>query len=311
MRRWPLWAIGDSQDPMFSLSPVSVGRLAVFTAVFLQAIGKVAFGTWLADFPSPLFVLISFSLTAAFFLSLSRRGAGELAWGPLVLLNMSTALTFLCFFYALKLIEPAIVGAVEIGIGPVLAVIITLAMTGVSPTKLRILVCIGILAGCAVLAVAAQQGTGFAVEGENAWYGLGASVAAGMGAVLITMASKSLLGRGWKFGAVLAHRFYLILPLSAILAFNSDLSGIQWSGDLLVALFIISLVGVLVPLYLLQVGIGRCDPYTVMVTMAALPVITFVFEGFSPVYSWSGLTAVGLAIVSTFLVIDVFAKKAK
>ncbi len=294
---------------MSSLSATSIGRLAVFSAVFLQAIGKVAFGTWLADFPSALFVLISFTLTAAFFLSLSRKGAGELAWGPIALLNISTALTFLCFFYALKLIEPAIVGAVEIGIGPVLAVVITLLLSGIRPTKLRTLVCAGILAGCGVLAVAAQKGTGLAVEGGNAWYGLGASAAAGLGAVLITMASKALIGRGWKFGAVLAHRFYLILPLSLILAFGSDLSTIEWSGALVVSLVFVSLVGVLVPLYLLQVGIGRCDPYTVMVTMAALPVITFILEGFSPVYSWSWMTGLGLLIVSLFLLLDVVAKK--
>ncbi|MDQ0458252.1 EamA family transporter [Rhizobium paknamense] len=294
---------------MSSLSATSIGRLAVFSAVILQAIGKVAFGTWLADFPSALFVLISFTLTATFFLSLSRKGVGELAWGPVALLNISTALTFLCFFYALKLIEPSIVGAVEIGIGPVLAVVITLILSGVRPTKLRILVCVGVLAGCGVLAVAAQKGTGLAVEGGNAWYGLSASAAAGLGAVLITMASKSLIGRGWKFGAVLAHRFYLILPLSLILAFSSDLSTIEWSGTLLILLVFVSLVGVLVPLYLLQMGVGRCDPYTVMVTMAALPVITFVLEGFSPVYSWSWMTGLGLLIVSAFLLLDVFAKK--
>ncbi|MFF2324262.1 hypothetical protein ACFVTJ_24765 [Agrobacterium sp. NPDC058088] len=77
-----------------------------------------------------MFVFISFTLTAAFFLSLFRKGVGDLACGPIALLNISTALTYMCFFYALKLIEPAIVGAVEIGIGPVLAVIITLILSG-------------------------------------------------------------------------------------------------------------------------------------------------------------------------------------
>ncbi len=68
------------------------GRIMIFLAVFLQAIGKVMFGTWLTDIPSPLFVFISFALTAAMFLGLSRKGVGETAWGPLLLLNASTAL---------------------------------------------------------------------------------------------------------------------------------------------------------------------------------------------------------------------------
>ncbi len=294
---------------MNSVSSANFGRAMIILAVLLQAIGKVTFGTWLAAFPSPFFVFISFALTAAFFLAISRQGAGEKAWGALLLLNASTALTFLCFFYALKLIEPAIVGAVEIGIGPILAVGMSLALAGERPTPLRLVVCAGILAGCLILGVAALQGSGFESFGWNAWLGLGASVAAGIGAVLITMASKALLNRGWKFGAVLAHRFYLILPISLAMTLGTDTSTIEWSGALWATLLVVSVVGVLAPLYFLQVGIGRCDPYTVMVTMAALPVLTFVIEGLSPLYSWSWMTAGGLLVVTAFLLLDVVAKR--
>ncbi|WP_244497195.1 DMT family transporter [Aureimonas sp. D3] len=290
-------------------SSVSSGRVMIILAVFLQAVGKVAFGTWLTSVPSNLFVFFSFALTAAFFLALSRKGVGAPALGALVLLNASTALTFICFFFALKLIEPAIVGAVEIGIGPLVVVLITLLTTGERPSWLRVVVCLGILAGCAVLAVAALRGSGFASFGPSAWLGLGASVAAGIGAVLITMSSRALLQRGWKFGAVLAHRFYLILPLSLALSLNSDWSSIPWSGSLTAALLLVAVVSVLAPLYLLQMGIGRCDPYTVMVTMAALPVLTFALEGFSPAYAWSWPTATGVAVVFGFLLVDVAAKK--
>lgn len=224
-------------------------------------------------------------------------------------MNASTALTFLSFFYALKLIEPAIVGAVEIGIGPVLAVLFTLVLTGERPSRLRLVVCTGILAGCAILALAALRGSGFASFGTQAWSGLAASVAAGIGAVLITMASKSLLDQGWQFGAVLAHRFYLILPVSLAMTAGTDVSAVVWSAPLVAILLAVSVIGVLGPLYLLQLGIGRCDPYTVMVTMAALPVLTFAIEGFSPVYSWSWLTAAGLAVVSAFLLLDLLAKR--
>lgn len=292
-----------------TISSGSFGRLMIVLAVTLQAVGKVMFGTWLADIPSPLFVFVSFGLTAAVFLSLSRKGTRAAALGPLLLLNASTALTFLCFFYALKLIEPAIVGAVEIGIGPVLAVLFTLVLTGERPSRLRLMVCAGILAGCTILALAALRGSGFASFGAQAWTGLTASVAAGVGAVLITMASKSLLDHGWRFGAVLAHRFYLILPVSLTMTAATDVSAVEWSAPLIGIMLAVSVIGVLAPLYLLQLGIGRCDPYTVMVTMAALPVLTFIIEGFSPVYSWSWLTAAGLAVVSAFLLLDMSAKR--
>ncbi len=294
---------------MAALSSVGFGRCMIVLAVLMQALGKVAYGTWLGGVPSNLFVFPSFALTAAFFLAVSRRGVGEAAWGPLLALNAATALTFIAFFYALKLIEPAIVGAVEIGIGPVIVVLITLASGGERPGILRVLVCLGILAGCGVLALAALQGSGFASFGQAAWVGLSASVAAGIGAVFITLSSRALLQRGWRFGAVLAHRFYLILPISLLLAIGGDGAPVVWTPGLVATLLAVSVVGVLAPLYLLQIGIGRCDPYTVMVTMAALPVLTFAIEGFSPAYAWSWLTALGIAIVSGFLLLDVVAAR--
>ncbi|WP_285201188.1 hypothetical protein [Rhizobium sp. CG4] len=43
--------------------------------------------------------------------------------------------------------------------------------------------------------------------------------------------------------------------------------------------------------------------------MAALPVLTFIIEGFSPLYAWSWLTAAGIGVVTLFLLIDVIAKR--
>lgn len=294
---------------MGSVAGVGFGRLMIFLAVLFQAVGKVMFGTWLTAVPSHFFVFVSFTLTAVFFLLLSRRSVGQKAWGPIILLNASTALTFLSFFYALKLIEPAIVGAVDIGIGPVLAVMLTFVMTGERPSLIRAVVCIGVLAGCGILALAAVSGSGFASIGENAWLGLAASVVAGVGAVLITMASKTLITRGWKFESVLAHRFYLIIPISLVMTISTGLPAIEWSIYLVAALLAVTVIGVLAPLYLLQVGIGRCDAYTVMVTMAALPVLTFIIEGFSPLYAWSWLTAAGIGVITLFLLVDVISKR--
>jgi len=290
---------------MATIPASAIGRTAILCAVLLQAVGKVAYGTLLQAFPAPLFVFISFLFTAGVFLALSGRGAAGWPWRPLVVLNVATAVTFLCFFYALKVIEPAIVGAVEIGVGPPLALALAWAASGVRPGWLRLAVCAGILVGCAVLAFGAVQGSGFAGMGGQAWLGLAASVAAGAGAVMITIASKQLLERGWQFGAVLAHRFYLILPLSLALSFLDGVPAVDWSSGLVLSVLAVALVGVLAPLYLLQVGLGRCDPYTLMVTMAALPVLTFLFEGFSPRYDWSWTTAIGLAIVTAFLLLDI------
>lgn len=69
------------------------------------------------------------------------------------------------------------------------------------------------------------------------------------------------------------------------------------------------LVGGLAPLYLLQVGIGRCDPCIIMVTMSALAVFTFLIEDLSPLYLGSWLRATGLIVVTAFLLLDVVARQ--
>lgn len=290
---------------MGNLTPADAGRAAVLAAVLLQAIGKVVYGTALTAVPSPLFVFVSFSLTALVFLLFARKGAGAPAWTPLVVLNVATAVTFLCFFFALKLIEPAIAVAVEIGIGPPLAVLIAWRTGGGRPSRHRLGVCAGILAGCAVLGVSALHGSGFSVGGGSPVLGLAASAVAGVGAVAITVASRTLMDRGWQPGAVLAHRFYAVVPASLLLSLGLDPAGIDWTADLALLIVGVALVGVLVPLYLLQFGIRRCDPYTVMVTMAALPALTFLIEGASPAYQWSWMTAGGLFVLTAALAADV------
>ncbi|WP_341235509.1 hypothetical protein [uncultured Sulfitobacter sp.] len=291
----------DTND--FSARPV------IIAAITLQAMGKVLYGTWLENFPATLFVCISFTLTALFFLSTSKGGIGVAKWGTLLFLNVATAITFLSLFLALKLIQPAIVGAVEISVGPIAAVVISFLLHRKAPTGQSILVCGIIMAGCLVLGVSAFSGTGFQASNNAALIGLLASFAAGIGAVLITIASKSLLRCGWKFGAVLAHRFYVIVAVSLGLVWFSDMPSIQWSVQLSLLLLLVTSISVLVPLYLLQVGISRCDPYTVMVTMAALPVLTFFFEGFSSKYQWSCATAAGLIVITSAVLWDVSVRK--
>lgn len=290
---------------MGSFSTADAGRAAVLAGVLLQAGGKVAYGTLLATVPSPVFVLVGLALAAALFLAFARKGAGRWAWGPLIVLNVCTAVTFLSFFHALKLIEPAIAVALNIGVGPVLALLIAWRQTGERPTAGRLIVCVGVAAGCAVLCVAAFGGTGVAARAGDAWLGLAAAAIAGIGTVLITVASRSLVELGWQSGAVLAHRFYLAIPAALVLSLGADVSAAGWTPDIITVLLAVAVAGVLAPLYLFQFGIRRCDPYTVMVTMTALPVVTFLVEGLSPAYRWSWPTAVGLAILTASLLVDV------
>ena len=125
---------------------------------------------------------------------------------------------------------------------------------------------------------------------------------AGTGAVAITVSSKALLRRGWSRGAVLANRFYLIVPIALVLTLRAEIDPVVGTPAVIGVIVLVAALGVAVPLYLLQVGIERSDAYTVLSTMAALPVFTFLLEALSPSYRLSWLTAAGVgAITATLL----------
>ncbi len=281
------------------------GRVAVLSAVLLQAAGKVSYGTWLGAVPSTLFVLISFTIAAVMFTVISGRTTGQRAFGWVLLLNASTAITFLAFFQALKLIEPAIVAAIEIGIAPPLALLIGYIIHSSRPNRTQGIVCTGILVGCLTLAIAAQTGSGLNGSGQHASLGIAASLIAGAGAVAITVASKALMGRGWSRGAVLAHRFYLIIPVAFGFTLYTPIDPVVRTFPIIGIIVAVAVLGVALPLYLLQIGIERSDAYTVLSTMAALPVFTFILEAFSSAYRLSWLTAAGITVITATLLFGV------
>lgn len=281
-------------------------RWQVIVAVTLQSLSKVAYGTWLVALPTSVFVFFSFTITALFFLAGKGTRIPDNSHLTLVFLNVFTAITFLSFFQALKFIEPAVVSAIEIGIGPIFVVALVWLVFGSPPKTHNIIVGSGILAGCVLLMNSALRGSGMLVSSDYAVLGILFSLASGIGAVVITMLSKQLSKNGWSRDAILAHRFYLIVLVSFCIALFEPMPESMDLSVLLPAIVLVSVAGVLVPLYLLQSAIGKTEPYVIITTMALLPVLTFLWEFLSPRYQWSLLTAIGVLMITVFLVLDVW-----
>ncbi len=284
---------------------IFLARLAVVLAVLLQSVGKVTYGIRLSDFPAPTFVFIGFALATLVFWSAPNRKIGVVNWLNILLLNVATACTFISIFIALKTIEPATVGAIEIGSGPVFAAFFGAILMAERIGGSRVVVCAGILLGCCLLAYAAFGATGQALQNKDILIGLLLSLFAGAGAVVISITSKSLMAEGWNQAAILSHRSYVIIPVAFILWQMGDYDAISWSVSLAAEVTIICSVSIVIPLYLLLVGLKYCDVYTVMVTMAVQPCITFALEFLSSGYNPTGLTAFGILIVTSFVLMDV------
>lgn len=300
---WERWFQVDKVKEARGFGDLFCGRIAVVSAMIFQAMGKIAYAEYLPGVSFSVFVFFSFLFTATFFLLLSGGGRFPRLNFDLLCLNLLTAFTFLSFYFALKLVEPAVVGAIEIGVIPLAYVAFSSMLSGRIPSFGKALVCCGIFSGCVVLAVSAWQRG----EPESVLSGVLCSFLAGLGALAITLVSKRLFASGWSASGILAHRFYIIVPLAFVISlFTGGFGHLFSDGMLFARLILVGVLGVTLPLYLLQVGIARCDPLVVVISMASLPVITYVFEMFFSAWQWSWGTAAGVLIVTFFVALEPF-----
>ena len=86
-----------------------------------------------------------------------------------------------------------------------------------------------------------------------------ASVGCGIGAVLCTRYSKKLSEAGWTSSMILTHRYYGIILLSFMATY--DVFFDYFSGNIM-WIIAVTVVGVMLPLYLLQLGIQHCSTLT-------------------------------------------------
>ncbi|WP_018922728.1 EamA family transporter [Salsuginibacillus kocurii] len=294
-----------------------LGTVALLASAFLAAISQVFYAQQVQSISPFSFTFISFFLTALFFLLLSlsqkneeKRSLDFFSFKDFALLNVSTALAFLGFYYALKYIEPAIVSALEMGVGPLFALFIsTMLYPKTTILKSDALIAVGTLCASFILvgaAVTGRSGVSFDYTFEY-FIGLAASLGCGMGAVLAAIYSKKLSEKAWTSSQILAHRFYLIVILSFFIAVfqkdvNRELVGhLDW-------ILIVSVTGVLLPLYFLQVGIKHCDTFYVMMSITFVPVFTFFFQLLDPRVGWSTPTFIGILLLTVLGVISTYVK---
>lgn len=171
----------------------------------MSSINQVFYAKWVQDIDPFVYSFLSFSITLLFFLSLTvlksikvkksniKLNNKRAGMNSIVVLNIITAIIFICFYYANKYIEPAIVSAIEIGIGPIIALVLSLIIQKINILKFDIYVCLGILIGTLILVWASLSGkSGIASDASFTYKGLLATFTAGIGMVLATIYSKKL-----------------------------------------------------------------------------------------------------------------------
>ncbi len=258
---------------------------------------------------------ISFTIAALVFLvpdGARRRSATlrPLRTHPyeVIALNVSIAVTWLFLLYALKLLEPAVVNAVALAVGPTLTVLLgpvlrrgARVLTTEVIAGAGIMILIGVLSWGSLAGVSGVRhiGVGAAVMG------LAATLLSGLGTTGNVIFSKRLSEAGYRPSEVLPIRYFLMIAICWVLVpFGHG----QRLTAALVPAAVIALIGIVGPNYLVQRGLGHTEPITVSLFQNLAPVFTFLLQLLDSRLKTSAVSLAGVLGITALVAAGVAAR---
>jgi drug/metabolite transporter (DMT)-like permease len=266
----------------------TAGFLVSVGFVCLAAVRDVYLGGLFQRVTPLLVAIVAFGLCSSLFLPAlvgSRESLAALRRRPVDLLwvNVTTAISWLAFLYALKLIEPSMVQILYSGIGPLSVIWIErhLSAAGrkISLTRAERLTYLALLATLVFSAVIVMAGLSGVADGSRAEAALGLLLAASGGVAISvsTMLCRRLTDAGMTPAALLSLRFPTT-ALSAAVVMSFQPSGLQGGFAWMDAVLVIALLLIIGPSYVNLVAISLASPLTVRVVLAAGPVLIFLCQ---------------------------------
>jgi drug/metabolite transporter (DMT)-like permease len=229
------------------------------------------------------------------------RGQG----GAVMMMNLTTALAWSCYFFGLTHLEPSIVNTIHSGMAPL--TVVALAAFGLRLAKTGD---VGRweMAGYAAIALSLVALGWVALSGRSGlaggggvreWLGLGALLVSGASITISLLYSKRLQDHGVSSSVVTSVRYLaLIVIAAAALLAKGRLGGIDTLRDA-ATLSLLATVLMVLPLYAFQVGIGLTAPLTANVLRSLGPVFVFALQQFDGRLTYSLPTLVCILAYST------------
>ncbi|MFI0777326.1 EamA family transporter [Streptomyces sp. NPDC021212] len=230
---------------------------------------------------------VSFALVTVVFLgwSLVTQGPAEVLrpararCSDILALNATTAIGWLTMLYALVRLEPAVVNVVGLAVGPALTVLFEPVLRrGARPLRAETIISFTITGFLAVLVWASCVGRSAVgeLDTEDAVMGLLLTLVSGVASTGNVIFSKRLSDAGFEPRAVMSVRFPMTLVISWAVALLSGRA-----SELRAALpsaAVLAVLGVGLPLYLIQVGIRHTEPITASLFSALSPPLAFLLQ---------------------------------
>jgi drug/metabolite transporter (DMT)-like permease len=273
----------------------NLGAILVFLFVVAGAARDVFFGEVFQRYRFFDIVVLGFGLaTVLFVIVVALTAPQQFAvllrnWRTALLANLGTACAWLSYFFALKVLEPAAVQTIHAGTGAVTLVGLSALGLHISrPVAVRgaekilhlgVFLVLLTLAGVVLAGLSGVRGQTLA----DTVPGLVLAFASGVFISLTSDVTKRMHEHGVSAEAVLAVRFIVMVCIAGTASWLEIGSGRAESlaladGETLVRIAGAALALIVVPLYVLQLGLVRTSAVTTWVVMALGPCLVFALQ---------------------------------
>ncbi len=296
-----------------------MGFLSVLLFVLIGSAQDVFLGNLFTSYDPVLVAFLTFSIATIFLaliaLSLRQNKVQDYKaqLRNLIFLNLVTALNWLSFFVSLRYIEPAIVGAISFSIGPGFSAIIEKVVLKKKETK--ILYPTLVVLSCIFLSYVAIDGKSAFIVSDKFKVTLGVvlAVLSGLGMVLNTYISKSLSSTNLTTLSITSARFIAISLASLLFLLFNNISIENTFHDLhlMPSIIGIAVIGIMLPMLLIQYGIKHSEPLLVSLLLSLTPATTFLLEFFDKRLQLNYLSALGIFLCCFFTILGILKENKK
>lgn len=255
-----------------------------------------------------LVIFYCFIMSAVFFILCALyRDAGSLVsklrscWRFVLIVNLAVLLNWGGLFYALRYLEPAVVGVASVACGPALTLVISLLnKRGARVAFADALVSCLVLTSVGIMlfnSFAGASGVVAITVGERL-LGIVSVLACALGTVMYTVFSKEMFVRQWTVYEILAVRNIAMVGV-CVIAIPASGASFALDRELLLPMVILVVIGHVLPIYLIQKTIYYLTPIHVSLVLLTLPVFVLLLQYLDTrvEFSMASVVAVGVIVL--------------
>lgn len=268
----------------------------------------VAFVTQALDTLLVVFYCFTAS-TALFFTYALCRDASLLCfklqgqWRLIGIVNISVVFNWGGLFYALRYLEPAVVGVASVACGPALTLIISLldrrnpkAALADALVSCLVLISVGIML---FNSFTGDSGISTTTVGQRL-LGITSVMLCALGTVMYTVFSKKMFAQQWAIYEILAVRNIAMIAV-CVIAIPVAGGSFSINHELILPMLILVVIGHLLPIYLIQNAIYYLTPIHVSLVLLTLPVFVLLLQYLDARVEFSVASVAAVSIIVLLL----------